>query len=145
MDKSKIVTTAAAVLGLIGVFLLVRVFMAEGNEAIDSATSAIVTYSKILLIITAVLAIVFSVLNLLKHPAALKKSLLGLVVLGVLLAIAYFTASGDAVTDSVGAVLKDGEAGAVSKWVSALINFTGILGLAGILLILLGFGRSFIK
>ena len=80
-----------------------------------------------------------------KHPDALKKALTGIVVLGVLLAIAYFMASDDAVTNSVGKVIKDGEAGPVSKWVSALINFTGILGLLGLLAIAGGFFKSLIK
>ena len=147
MDKSKILTIVTAVLGLIGVILLVRVFMA-GDESIQTNPEAqgvvdpLITYTKFLLIIAAVIAIVFSIINLVKNPADLKMTLLGIVVLGVLLAIAYFTASGDAVTDAAGKILKDGEAGSVSKWVSALINFTGILGVVGILMILFGVVKS---
>jgi len=86
--------------------------------------------------------VVVSIGNLIKHPKALKKSLLGIAVMLVLFALAYFTSSGEAVTDGFGKVLKGGEAGNVSHWVSALINFTGILGFVGIVAIGLGVFKS---
>ncbi len=136
-------TIGVGIISFIGAFLFIRVIMAEGSDSIDSSVGAIVTFSKILLIAAATIAVVFSILNLVKNPQALKKTMIGLVALGVLLAIAYFTASGDAVTDGVGHVLKDGAAGATSKWVSALITFTGFLGVIGLVVIALGFVRSF--
>ncbi|MGB5364271.1 MAG: hypothetical protein WBN17_13305 [Aureibaculum sp.] len=151
MDKSKILTIVASVIGVIGVFFLVRVIMA-GDDAIESSldlqssiVDPFIMFARFLLIATAVLTLAISAVNLVKHPDALKKALTGIVVLGVLLAIAYFMASDDAVTNSVGKVIKDGEAGPVSKWVSALINFTGILGLLGLLAIAGGFFKSLIK
>jgi hypothetical protein len=143
MDKSKMLTIGVAIISFIGAFLFIRVIMADGSDSIDGAVGAIVTFSKLLLIAAAAIAIIFSVVNLIKHPQALKKTMIGLAALGVLLAIAYFMASGDAVTDGVGNVLKDGAAGATSKWVSALINFTGFLGVIGLVVIALGFVRSF--
>ena len=65
--------------------------------------------------------------------------------MAVILAIAYFTASDAAVTDITGNVIENGEAGSTSKWVSALITFTGFLGLIGIGAIGLGVVRGFIK
>ena len=94
------------------------------------------------LILTAIITVGLSILNLIKHPAALKKSLLGIAVMVVLFLIAYFGSSGDAVTDGFGNVLKGGEAGNGSHIVSALINFTGILGVVGIVTIALGVVKS---
>jgi len=142
MDKSKILTIVTAVIGILGIILFIPVLMADDSSALDGAVGSFVNYAYYLLIITAIITIVLSILNLIKHPQALKKSLLGIVVMLVLLAIAYFTASGDAVTDGFGKVLEGGEAGNVSQWVSALINFTGILGFLGIVAIVLGFFKS---
>lgn len=151
MDKSKILRIVTGIFGLIGVFFLIRVIMA-GDDALktnvdlqNSIVDPFISYSKYLLILTAIIAVVFSILNIMKNPAALKKSLMGLVVLLVLLAIAYFPASDTAVTDVSGKIIKDGEAGAVSKWVSALINYTMILGGIGILAIGAGFVKSLFK
>ena len=146
--KAKILTIVTAVLGLIGVFFLFRVIIAGDDPIKESAdlqasiVDPFISFSKYLLIATAVITIVLSFLNLIKHPQSLKKSLMGVAFLAVLLVIAYFMASGDAVTDVAGKVLKDGEAGSVSKWVSALINFTGILGVIGLVAIALGFVKS---
>ncbi len=149
--KSKILTIITGIIGLIGVFFIIRVIMV-GDDAIKTSgdvQSAVVdpfiSFSYVLLIITAAITILLSIINLIKYPQALKKALMGIAVLGVLLAISYFTASGEAVTDAVGKVLKDGAAGATSKWVSALINFTGILGLVGLISIGAGFVKSLVK
>ena len=57
----------------------------------------------------------------------------------------YSFASDAAVTDTVGRVLEDGEAGPVSKWVSTGINFSGILGVIGLAFFLVDFSRSLVK
>ena len=142
MEKSKILTIATAVFGIIGILLFVRVMMADDGASIDGAVGTFVSYAYYLLILTALITVVLSVVNLIKHPQELKKTLMGVVVLGVLLAIMYFTATGNEVTDVMGNVLKDGAAGNVSKWVSALINFTGIMGLLGLVAIALGVIKS---
>ncbi|HHC80904.1 MAG TPA: hypothetical protein ENK46_13550 [Flavobacteriia bacterium] len=148
--KSKLLTIITAVIGLIGILFLIRVIMAgddvkESAEVQAAVVDPFISFSYILLIITAAITVVLSIINLVKHPKALKKTLLGVVILGVLLAITYFTASGEAVIGATGRVIENGEAGATSKWVSALINFTGILGLLGLLAIGQGFVKSMIK
>ena len=142
MDKTKILTIVTAILSVIGIFLLIRVLMADDSASLDGSVGAFVSYAYYLLILTAIITVVLSILNLIKHPQALKKSLLGIAVMVVLFAIAYFTSSGDAVTDGFGKVLKGGEAGNVSHWVSALINFTGILGALGLVAIAAGVFKS---
>ena len=146
MDKSKILTIVTAILGVIGIFFFVRVLMAgDDTTAMDGAASGFVGYGYYLLIIAAIVAVLMSVLNLVRNPKALKKSLFGILILGVLFAISYFTASGDAVTDTFGKVIKGGEAGEVSKWISALITFTFILGTVSLLAIVAGFVKSLMK
>ncbi len=144
MDKSKILNIVIAVISIIGAFLFIRVLMAGDDvEAVDSAANIIVYYGTFLLIVTALITFVLSMVSLVKNPAALKKTLMGVAVLAVLLIISYVIASDAAVTDSFGNIVKNGEAGSVSKWVGALINFTGILGLIGLVTIGWGFVKSF--
>jgi hypothetical protein len=146
MDKSKILTIVTAILGVIGIFFFIRVIMAgDDTAAIDSSAGAFVGYGYYLLIIAVIVAVLMSVLNLVRNPKALKKSLFGIIILGVLLAISYFTANGDAVTDALGNVIKNGEAGEVSKWISALITFTFILGTITLLAIVWGGVKSLMK
>lgn len=145
MNKEKILTIVVSILGLIGVFLFIRLLMASGDTAINSASGAIVSYGFYLFIIAVVVALIVAVINLIQHPKELKSVLLGVVVMGVILAVSYFTASDAAVTDSTGNILKGGEAGTVSKWVSTLITFTFILGVGSILAILFGFVKSLVK
>ena len=148
---SKILTIVAAVIGLLGFFFLVRIMMAGSDEVQNSAdlqnsiVSPFIAFTQFILLVAAGAAIVFSIVNLVKHPQALKKTLMILVVMAVLLAIAYFPASDAAVTDITGKIIKDGEAGSTSKWVSALINFTGMLGLGGLVLVGLGLVRGMLK
>jgi len=145
-SKSKILTIITAVIGVIGAILFVRVLMAgDDSEAMDSAVNIIVHYSKILLIVTALIAVGLSLLSLLKNPKALKKALLGIVVLAVLFGISYAVASDAAVTNQFGDIVKNGEAGSTSKMISTLITFTGILGVLAVGTIGFGFVKSFIK
>ena len=161
MNISKILTAVVAVISLIGVFFLIRIIMA-GDEAIEnsadlqgSIVDPLIWFSKLVLIATAVIAIGASILNLIKHPAALKKSLMILAIFVGLFLIAYFTASDELATDASGKVLQikgtndkiiTGDAAvAITKRVTGMINFTGILGLIGLVLIGAGFVKSMVK
>ena len=85
------------------------------------------------------------ILNLVKHPQLLKRTLLGVAALVVILVIAYSVSSDAAVLDVSGRVLEDGEAGSVSKWVSTGINFSAILGVIGLGFFVVDFVRSLAK
>jgi len=146
--KSKILAIIVAIISIIGVFFLIRIIMV-GDDAIktdldlqSSIVDPFIHFSKFLLIITTILVVVFSILNLVKNPQALKKALIGVVALVVLLGIMYVMAPDNAVTGADGMIIKDGEAGSGSQWVSALINFTGVLGVIGLITIALGFVKS---
>jgi hypothetical protein len=146
MDKSKILTIIVGVISIIGLILFIRVAAAgDDSVALDSAVNGFVYFATYLLIITAIIAVVLSLINLIKHPQSLKKSLMGVAILAILFVVAYVLASDEAVTNAAGNVIKNGEAGSVSKWISALINFTAILGVLGLLAIGQGFVRKMIK
>jgi hypothetical protein len=149
--KSKILTYVTGLIGIIGFYFFVRIVM-EGDDAIETSVdlqasilSPFISFSIFLLIATAALSVIFSLLNLTKHPDVLKTALIGIAAMGVLLAIAYFFASDGAVTDTMGKVIEGGEAGSVSNWVSALINYSFILGAIGLVFFLFDFVKSLVK
>ncbi len=148
---SKILTFVTAFIGLVGFYFFVRIVM-EGDDAIKedgalqaSILSPFISFSKFLLIATALIAVIFSLLNLSKHPEVLKRTLLGVGAMALLLVLAYAFATDEATTDAMGKVLADGEAGSVSKWVSTLINYSFILGTIGLGFFLYDFVKSLIK
>jgi len=148
---SKILTLIAGVIGLIGFYFFVRIMM-NGDDAFEtdaalqnSVLSPFISYAIILLVITAGISVVFSLLNLFKNPEILKRTLIGVVVLAILLVVAYSMASGGAVTDAMGKVLPEGDAGTVSKWVSTLINYSFYLGAIGLAMFLFDFFKSLVK
>ncbi|MDP3313600.1 hypothetical protein [Lutibacter sp.] len=153
-DKnSKILTIIVGIIGFIGIFFFFRI-MAEGDEAItaslasggsDSIVAPFITFSIILLAITIIIAVGYSMLNLAKHPDVLKRTMMGVGVLVVILVISYVLASDAAVTDAMGNVLPDGEAGSVSKWVSTGINYSAILGVIGFGAFASDFVKSLLK
>ncbi len=148
---SKILSIVTGAISILAVYFLVRIIM-EGDDVVkesldlqNSIVSPYITFAKVVFIITAVLAVGFSLLNLIKHPKALKKALMSIIVLGVLLAVAYMLASDAAVTNVSGNVLKDGEAGSTSKWVSTGIWYSLILGAIAILGIFADFVKSLVS
>lgn len=149
--KSKILTYVTGFIGLIGFYFFIRIMM-EGDTAImedvdvqNSVLSPFISFSIFLLIATTAIAVVFSMINLTKHPEVLKRTLLGVAAMAVLLVVAYLFASDSATTDAMGKIILDGEAGSVSKWVSTLINYSFILGAIGLGFFLFDFVKSIVK
>jgi len=145
---AKILSLVTGLIGLIAIYFLVRIIM-EGDDAVkesldlqNSLVSPFVSFAKVILIITAVIAIVFSVWNLVRQPKLLKKTLIALAALAVLLMFAYAMASDAAVTNASGNIIKDGEAGSTSKWVSTGIWYSMILGGIGLGFFLWDFVKS---
>jgi hypothetical protein len=148
---SKILTYATGLIGVIGFFFFIRIVV-EGDTNIEndvnlqnSILSPFITFSLITLGATAAIAVIYSLINLFKHPEVLKRSLIGVGILLVLLVLSYSFASGEAVTDQLGKVLEDGEAGSVSRWVSTLINYSFILGAIGLVFFLYDFVKGLVK
>ena len=139
----KIAKIGAAALGVIGIILLVRVLMAGDAVETDAATQAsvvdpFVTFTFIMLGLTAIFAVGFSLWSLVQNPAALKKALITLAGLAVLFAIAYMLADDGEITNKFGQVLEDGEAGPISKNSGALIKYTYFLGFIGLATVVWG-------
>ena len=159
-NKSKILTIIAAVISLIGVFFMVRIIMIgddtiESDVASQGIVSGFVTFALALLIIVTLVTVVLSVANLVKNPQNLKKALLSFGILLALFLVTYFTASDTLATDSFGEaieikntsgdILTGDAAKAITKRVSGLITFTGILGAAGLGIIGFGIVKNMIK
>ncbi|MCF6168147.1 hypothetical protein [Lutibacter sp.] len=147
---SKILTLVAGLIGLIGFYFFIRILMI-GDEVFEtdvalqnSVLSPFIYFAQILLIITILISIVFSAVNMVKHPQVLKRTLIGVGALLVILVIAYSFADDGAVM-SMGKVLPDGEAGSISKWVSTGINYSAILGLIGFGAFFFDFAKSLVK
>ncbi|WP_152287025.1 hypothetical protein [Flavicella marina] len=142
--------------GLVGLIAIVAAYffikiVSTGDEAIVEGGGSLgivgpmVTFSIGLFILVLGLSVLFSIISLFKKPEALKKTLLGLVVLGIFLGAAYGLAPDDAVTNVNGEVLEGGEQGANSKWVSTGIWYTVLLGATAIVTIVLGGVKKIIK
>lgn len=148
---SGILTIVSGIIGFIAFYFFARIVM-EGDDPIvgsadlqASIVSPFISFAAFVLIATAVLAVVFSIWNLIRNPHVLKTSLVGVGVMAVVLVVSYFLAGDGAVTDAVGAVLPEGEAGSVSKWVGTLMNYSFILGAIGLVLVLFDFVKGLIK
>jgi uncharacterized membrane protein len=120
MNLQNIVKIICAVFGLLGVIFLFRVIGA-GDEEIKMAASMgdfgtvspLVSLSIAILVITVIITVLFSLLNLASSGQKLKKSLLFIGCFVVILVIAYGASSG------VETPLKDGEilSASGSRWV----------------------------
>ena len=121
MKSNKLLNIAIAVISVIGIILFIRV-AAEDAEALgasvdlqNSLVSPLVYFSTYLLYASVIIAIVLSMISLVRNPDNLKKTLMGLAVLGVIFLISYFTADSAAVLDTQGAVLEGGEEGSTTN------------------------------
>ena len=148
---SKILSLVSGFIGLVAIFFLTRIIM-EGDDAVkeslelqNSLVSPFVSFAKVILIITTIIAVVFSLWNLIKHPKLLKKTLASVGILAVLLIFAYAISSDAEVTNMSGNVIKDGEAGSTSKWVSTGIWYSMVLGGVGLGFFLWDFVKSLVS
>ena len=135
MKSNKILNIFIAAIAIIGAILFIRVFM-EDTEVIETnvdvqnnVISPLISFSFWLFISAVVIAVVLSILTIIKNPENLKKMLMSLAALGVLLAVAYVMADSDVVYDAAGKIQPGGEGGsATNQWVGAGIWYSVILG-----------------
>ncbi len=144
--NNKIVTIIVAVLSVIGIGLFINVFGAdEGNaEAVSGKVSILVTYSLILLGITALVTIIGSLFSLMKNPSALKKAFVGLAALAVVFFVSYLLANSDQVLDAKEEIIA-AAGSSVSKLTSAGIWFSGLLMLVAALFFIWDLLKGLIK
>jgi hypothetical protein len=127
----KYLSLFVAVVAAIGAILFIRIFT-EDTAAIEndpevqnSIISPIIIFSTALLYLAIGATLILSLLSLVKEPEKLKKAILGVVVLGVILILAYFTGDSAAVADPQGKVLLGGEEGSsTNQWVSTGIWYS---------------------
>jgi len=136
---SKIITYVITALSLIGIILLVRVLMA-GEETVKSdvdvankVVSPLVYFSQYLLYFSVGITLFLSLSGLFKNPESLKKTLLGLGVLGLLFLGAYALSDSNVVLDNADLILPGGEEGSsTNRIVGTGIWFSMILGIIGL-------------
>jgi len=148
---SGILTIVAGLIGFIAFYFFIRIVMEGDDPIVESAAlqgsivSPFISFAMIITVVTTAIAVLFSIVGLIQNPEGLKRSLLGVVVMLAFLGVAYAMASDAAVTDGIGKILEDGEAGSVSKWVGTLINYSYILGAIGLLLVGVDFVKGLVK
>jgi len=138
----KILVAVIFVLAIVGM-----VMVANGGEntspEMASAVNFVVTLSLILLVVAAGLAVILSLFSLLKNPAALKKTLLGLAIFAALFAVSYFASNDGAVFGANGESLL--EAGSKSKWSGTGLIFSYILLAVGAVFFVVDLLKGLIK
>ena len=127
MSVSRILKIVTLVIALIGIYFFVKVATGEeASEALSGSVSASIGFTKILLIVVGAIIVAFMLLDVVKHPSKLKKTLIGLVAFVVLFVLSYIIASdGEVITNTMTV-----EAGStLSKRVSTGITLAGVLGI----------------
>ncbi len=135
MKIQTILRILVLVLGAIGLILLGTI-IAKGDDEIKAAAlggdyssvSPIITLAMIILVVVVAVTLIFTLLNLVSHPAKLKKALLAIGVFGAIVAVAYALSTG------VETPMKDGEvlSASGSRWVGAGLRTFYILAVIAI-------------
>jgi glucan phosphoethanolaminetransferase (alkaline phosphatase superfamily) len=136
MKSNKILNILIAAIAIIGGILFIRIFMEDAQAIVDNVdnlqntvVSPLISYSYWLFIAAVVITIILSLWSLIRNPENLKKTLGGLAVLAVLLAVAYFLSDSDAVYNTAGSIEPGGEEGSsINHWVGTGIWYSIILG-----------------
>ena len=123
MNLNKIVKIIVAIIGVAALFFLARILML-GDDAIandasnQGVVSSFIMLAVIVLVATAAVTVLFTLINLITHPNKLKEAIISIVIFGVIIAIAYFMSTG------VEQELGDGKmlSASGSKWVETGIR-----------------------
>lgn len=121
MKLENILKIVILVVAIISGYFFIRILMA-GDDAIETDTglqssliSPFLVLAYIILALTLITALIFSIMNLLKNPVVLKRSLIGIGAFFAIVIVSYLLATGETTTLSDGQTLS--ESG--TKWVSA--------------------------
>ena len=148
MNLQTIVKIISAVFGLLGVVFLFRIIGAGDEEIKMAATSGdfaivspLVSLAIAILLITVLITLVFSILNLASSSKKLKKALIFIGCFVVVTLIAY------AVSDGVETPMKDGEVLSAngSRWVGTGLRMFYILATLAILSMVLSGAKKILK
>lgn len=136
MKSNKILNFLIAAIAIIGGFLFIRIFMEDAQDIVDNVdnlqntvVSPLISYSYWLCIAAVVITLGLAMWSLIRNPENLKKTLGGLAVLAVLLAVAYFLSDSNVVYNAAGNIEPGGEEGSsINHWVGTGIWYSIILG-----------------
>ena len=139
MKIQNIIKIISAIVGVLAAFFLLRI-IGTGDEDIKmaatmgdfSTVSPLVELARVVLLITVVITLIFTLLGLFSDPAKLKKALISIGLFLTVVAISYV------LSDGVETPLKDGEVLSASgaKWVGTGIRTFYILAVIAISLML---------
>lgn len=133
MAIQKIIKILAFVVGIVGIFFLIRIMMI-GDEAIEmdpsnqGVVSGYITVALIVLAIATILTLVFMLLNLFTDPSKLKRALISVGLFGLAVFIAYIMSTGVEQNLGDGKILTAGE----SRWVETGIRTFYILTIVAV-------------
>ena len=100
MNLQRILTILLAVISVIGSIFLIMIIV-KGDGENHGAIDGMLWFAKLLIIVTALLALVFSIKNIASDPQKMKKSVISLVGFLVILGIGYgLSAAGEEVVDN---------------------------------------------
>ena len=108
---SKILKGFVGLIAVVAAYFFLKI-ISTGDDVIIAGGGTLgivgpmVSFSIGLFLVVLGCTVLFSIIGLFKKPEALKKTLIGLVVLGIFLAIAYGLAPDNAVVDVTGEVLE---------------------------------------
>jgi len=122
MNKKQTALLSVLVVVLIAIGILIFAFAADA----DGKIGIFVNYGIFLTVVTVLLTLLFSVLNIFKSPEALKQTLTAVAALVIILIISYLVADSSLVYDAAGKPFAGSE-GSVSKWMGTSINYSIIL------------------
>ena len=139
MKIQNIIKIISAIVGVLAAFFLLRI-IGTGDEDIKmaatmgdfSTVSPLVELARVVLLITVVITLIFTLLGLFSDPAKLKKALISIGLFLAVVAISYV------LSDGAETPLKDGEVLSASgaKWVGTGIRTFYILAVIAISLML---------
>ena len=148
MKIQNIVKIVSAIIGVLGAFFLLRI-IGTGDDDIKMAASMgdfgtvspLVELSRIVLIITIAVTLIFTLRGLFSDTAKLKKAGIAIGLFLVVIFISY------ALSEGVETPLKDGEvlSASASKWVGTGIRTFYILSVVAISLMALSGARKILK
>lgn len=130
MRLQKIISIVAILIGLVGILFWILLL-----GSTDPYADLMINVAKVLVIVTAAIVLLFTLVNLVSHPSKLKKALLAIAGFLVVVVISYVLAKGEA-TDQVSA--------SASKWVgTGLYAFYLLTLIAALTMLISGIGKFF--
>jgi len=132
---NKILTVLKIVIGLIGAIFFIRILMADGNalevdsELQNSLLSPFITLAYIVLGLTVVTTLAFSIIGVVKGN--LKKTLLTIGAFAAIVIISFFSSTGEEIETKEGVV-----SAYASQWISAGLTIFYVLLAISILAII---------